>query len=373
MVAINAALIAAVVRFRARRDETAGAERRRPRRRRRGRRGARRARPRDLRPRHRLHRVDPRRPRPSGPDGLQAAATRTAQVNVGRPRPPTAPDPDDQRDRPAVAVALRVPGEGVRRPDLPPCLLLRGARRPRGHDGDPQRDLDRRRPPLVGARRWPARSTRSRARSRRPGSRPTRPGDLRGPLLPVLRARLRDDADAGRGRQRRRSTRPGSPTQQARSPRRQQAVVKRARPTTPPAEAVRARMTPADPSPPPAPRSSPASVPARAPRLDPMHDRDRPQAGRRCSTSCTALVALVLAVTLLVLMRVQLIVPENTMIYARHLRPADVGLRRDRDRLLRAAAGDRPRHLRRAAPDRRARRRPPAPRRDLVLALRCSA
>ena len=70
---------------------------------------------------------------------------------------------------------------------------------------------------------------------------------------------------------------------------------------------------------------------------------------------------LFLAALELLLMRLQLAIPENTFMEPVHLQPDALALRRHLDLLLRPAAGDGPLPLRRAAPGGRPRHRPAAP------------
>ena len=113
--------------------------------------------------------------KPTGPEGFGASSSLVAQVG-GLSVPSDAKPLDDQRDRPAVAVAVRVPGRPARRPDL----LLRRAGRPGRHRGRPPHHLDRRHAPLVhpGARRPGRRGPRR--RRPRPGSGPIARASTRG-------------------------------------------------------------------------------------------------------------------------------------------------------------------------------------------------
>ena len=135
---------------------------------------------------HRLRRRDPRRSasssptrrarrRPPAPAGLQARPLGAAA---------------DRSDRPAVAVALRLP---ERR------LLLLQARRPGRHRGRTRPRLHRRRPHLGRAR--PGRQARRGPRQDQPRRLPRRRrGHLRRPVGDPLRPGLRGDADRGRSR-----------------------------------------------------------------------------------------------------------------------------------------------------------------------------
>ena len=152
------------------------------------------------------------------PDGLATAQT---QPRPARRRRRAA---RDQGLRPAVAVALRVPGRHLQ--------LLRDGRSGR-HRGRPQPRLDRRPAPLVGA--GARRHVRRAPGLRQPDLVQGRRGrHLRGPLDPVLRPRLRRDARPRHGRRARPSTRPGSPSRRviedAQDTR--QAAVLQARPTS---------------------------------------------------------------------------------------------------------------------------------------------
>ena len=73
----------------------------------------------------------------TGPDGLNADADLLAQVN-DLSIPPDRPPAQHQRDRAALALALRVPGRPAGRPDL----LLRRADGARRHHGPPALHLD---------------------------------------------------------------------------------------------------------------------------------------------------------------------------------------------------------------------------------------
>ena len=160
---------------------------------------------------------DVREIEPSGPNGLGAAADRPGRASTACPPPPAlegdrvgdrrgadhrrGADRDepaaDRRDRPAVAVAVRVPG----RPAGPAHLLLRRAGRPGRHPvilNITSTDVLH---TLVGA--GARRPGPGRARRRRPDLvQGRRGGPLRGPLDGVLRHRLPGDARLGAGGQR---------------------------------------------------------------------------------------------------------------------------------------------------------------------------
>ena len=113
--------------------------------------------------------------------------------------------------RPAVAVALRIPQRS---------LLLLQARRPGRHRGRARPRLDRRRPHLGRAR--PRRQARRRARQDQPRRlQRRRRRDLSRPVGDALRPGLRGDADRGRSRLTRTSTKPSSMNRrpQSRTPR----------------------------------------------------------------------------------------------------------------------------------------------------------
>ena len=125
------------------------------------------------------------------------------------------------------------------------------------------------------------------------------------------------------------------------------------------------------PRPPPAPRP---------PRSSPTASRRRPAPGSSgrpapttsrsaCSTSAPRSCFLALAAVELVLMRVQLIVPENTMIEPEIFDRLPVRVRGHRGDPVRDPARPRTDRLHRPAPDRLPRGRLPAPRPALVLAL----
>ena len=246
-----------------------------------------------------------------------------------------------------------------------PHLLLRRAGRPGRHRGDPQHHLDRRPALVVGARRSAARSRRRPARSSRPGSRPTRSAATRAarpsspaPPIPAMRAWVRvvtvpeyQDyveqlaAELTEAQEHRRTT-----DQRGR------------------AEA--APMTPADDR-----RRRPPR--GRHPRG--RRRRARPgSSGRPAPTTRssallfigTALTFLALAAVEFALMRVQLIVPENTMIEPEIFNRLLTGAGVTFVVLVRGAAGARADRLHRPAADRRPRRRPAAPRPARLLALR---
>ena len=121
---------------------------------------------------------------------------------------------------------------------------------------------------------------------------------------------------------------------------------------------------------PPAPRSSPRR--SRPPaRLDRARDQRQPQVGRDCSTSGAALVLPGRGCRVeLVLMRVQLIVPENTPIRPRDLQPHHVDVRGHRRGPVRDPAGPRADRLHLPAPGGLSRCRVPAAQPAVVLALR---
>ena len=97
---------------------------------------------------------------------------------------------EDRSDRPAVAVALRLPERS---------LLLLQAGRPGRHRGRTRPRLDRRRPHL--GRAGTGGQARRRSRQAQPGRLPRRRGRrLRRPVGDPLRPGLRGDADRGRSR-----------------------------------------------------------------------------------------------------------------------------------------------------------------------------
>ena len=181
---INAFLVVALVRFRARRGLAAEALRRRARRVPAAGGASGRDRDRPLRLRDRDHEQRPRRAAGRRARGLNASRKpgRSGRRRHGPGRRQAA---RDQRRRPAVAVAVRLPADAE--PAAVLHLLLQRARRPRRHDRDPPHHLDRRGPSLVrpGARR-PG-GGRPGPRRPRPGSGPTARASTRG-SRPLTRA-----------------------------------------------------------------------------------------------------------------------------------------------------------------------------------------
>ena len=249
-------------------------------------------------------------------------------------------------------------------------VLLRRAGRPRRHRGGPQRRLHRRHPLLVGAG------------ADRPG--PGGPRQHRADLVQGRRGRHLRRAGAPsstapptrRCGRRSASSRPPStrPTWRASPPTSTEAqdVVQRRGAPRPPRPRPRARRRRHEP----ARRHHRGPSRARHPRPGPPARAAGSSAPRapttsrwRCSTSAAPLTFLVLALTQWALMRVQLIVPDSTLIvpeiFARLLSAVGRHVRRP---LLRADRARR-RDLHRAAADRRARRRLPAPEPALRLAL----
>ena len=270
----------------------------------------------------------------------------------------------DRRDRPAVAVALRV----SRRDARAPHLHLRRARGPGRHAGDPQHHLDRRPAQLVGAGARRPGPGDARRRRRRPGSRPTRsaatPAARRSSPAPASRR-----CAPGSGSSRCPSTRPTSSSCRRTSPRRRD---HRRGPERRPARRARGgRPNERPAAPQPQPRPEVVTRELRKPR----------QAWIERATSAdhktvallfiaTALTFLALAATEFALMRMQLIVPENALI-----QPEIFNRLMTRSVVtfvvlacLPLALG--PDQLHRPAADRRPRRRPAAPQPALLLALR---
>ena len=216
IVAVNAALIAAIVRFRDATRLASRAASRPPA----GRCGRSSARSRPLALAIFVFGVvattNVREVEPTGSNGLGTArrpprsasgACRSWRRSRGRSRPwagaVTRAGADrggaagDRRDRPAMAVALRVPGRAARAADL----LLRRAGRPRGHGRRPQHHLDRRPAHLVGA--GAGRAGAGVAGQRHRDLVQGRPrGPLRGPLDGLLGHRVPRDALLGAGGQR---------------------------------------------------------------------------------------------------------------------------------------------------------------------------